>query len=94
MARLIDKLLDRIAEGGLDVPGDREHWSIRRTYAGVHQKSAGAWTWALHWNGPRDHYEAQAYSGQVGSQWPASVCVKGPVQVYSRYGYSIIPEGV
>jgi hypothetical protein len=39
------KLFDRLRkELDMDIPEDA---TVRRTYAGVHQKGSGAWTWFL-----------------------------------------------
>lgn len=47
MSKLCDRLIRRLREEGVfDVEPDGEY-RIRRTYAGWHQKSAGAWLWTL-----------------------------------------------
>jgi len=46
MSRLVNRLAARLkAEMGIEF--DPERYEVRRTYAGRHQKSAGAWAWVL-----------------------------------------------
>lgn len=86
------KVLDRLKEVGVELPGDPESWVIERTYCGDVQKSAGAWTFTLEWKGSRDNHEALGYSRQIGSQWPASLVAKIGIDRVAKNG-NIYPKG-
>lgn len=70
------KVLSILRQNGHAVPGPDANWRIKRTNAGHHQRSAGAWTWYLDWEGPIDDPEIRHYTGVVGGFWPASLCVQ------------------
>jgi hypothetical protein len=62
---------------------------IRRTRAGHHQRSNGAWSWYL--------YAPDQYLEDLGSQWPARElwARRGEIEVrQSAYGVSLHVRGV
>ena len=65
---LITKICAHFRENGYDL--NPEDWEIQRTYAGRHQRSAGAWSWYLQSIG------ADWVAGGYGSPWPATLCAK------------------
>lgn len=69
--KLARKIAERLRkEEGLDWI-DPARARIRRTYAGHHQRSEGAWSWEL-----LDE-NGGFFKGQgIGSQWPATVVAK------------------
>lgn len=72
-----------IADGYLS--GNPEDFCIRRTYAGHHQKSAGAWTWEMELidQTKRDDIRHQML---MGSQYPARELKKSGFDVYPDLG--------
>lgn len=77
---------------GYDLPGPDENYRIRRVYAGHHQKSAGAWSWMLWWEGEGDR--PLLSFGDMGSRWPAAECIKQPCEVYANGlgHFELIPQ--
>lgn len=73
---LVDRLVQRCKDAGLEIPKGVQ---IRRTYAGSNQRSCGAWSWFFVTADGRPY--TNGFKGQVGSQYPASVLVKGPISV-------------
>lgn len=55
----VERLLTRLRRMGLDIP---EGSAVRRTYAGKHQRAAGAWSWYL--------VDPTGRESRVGSQYP------------------------
>lgn len=82
---LVDKLVKQIQQFYPELPDGP--WEIRRTYAGHHQRSNGAFSFFLSWTGNRKNVIAMEFSDAIGSQWPASYIVKHGIEsVTSRYG--------
>lgn len=80
--RLAEKLSAKI-EQELGIQCNPE--TFRRTYAGRHQKAAGAWVWLM---SEKDGIH------DVGSCWPASECVKKKYSLsLGKYG-EIFPENI
>lgn len=72
-----------------DLPGPDEHWRIARLHTGRHQRSAGAWSWALDWAGPDSNTSARATSGTIGSQWPAVTVARYSFLLRGETGYDL-----
>ena len=69
------RLIGRLRAMGLPVPDDSE---IRRTYAGIHQRRDGAWSWTV---------DPGSGSAGVGSQFPvAEVLRAGRLIAVKQYG--------
>ena len=75
---LIDDLIRKVNQLG-DLNLDPGEWTIRRTYAGRHQRSRGAWSWQL-W--PATGVPASSVS--IGSIWPATLCAKEATELYKH----------
>lgn len=77
MTKLMTKFISMLKEKGLEVDED----SFRRTYAGINQRSAGAWLWFMTLKErPKD----------FGSSWPVTELVKRGFTVeYSERNYEI-----
>lgn len=75
-------LAQLLAMEGADVewPGGAENVRIQRTYAGHHQRSAGAWTWALGVVHPTFGVPS------IGSQYPAREVARGFTIYRDYYG--------
>jgi hypothetical protein len=50
-----------------DIPDG--HWEIHRVRAGHHQRSAGAFSFFLMWDGPKTE-ESMRFNNWIGSQYP------------------------
>lgn len=74
MMTLLEKLVKIFVDGGYEL-GPSINWKLKRVYAGHHQRSAGAWSWYLHYIG-----EGQPPTGihEFGSQYPAKLCASHP----------------
>ena len=61
------------ADHGIEWPGGAANAAIGRTYAGRHQRAAGAWSWAL------ERRDGKHFLGcpSIGSQYPASEIARG-----------------
>lgn len=66
-------VLERLRALGCDIPGPDENWRIRRTYAGINQRSGGAWSWCLM---TIDSTVYNRYNGSIGGYYPALLCAK------------------
>lgn len=75
--RTFGLLLERLQAEDF-VPKD-VYVKLRRLYPGHWQRSAGAWVWIAEWPG-----------GDIGSCYPATVCLKSPELVWGNNG-EIIP---
>lgn len=73
-------ILKKFRDAGYDLPGPDSAYRIRRVRAGHHQRSAGAWSWMLWWEGTGER-PLLSY-GDLGSRWAASVCAKEECEVY------------
>jgi hypothetical protein len=72
-----ERLLARLRAMGVDLPEDA---TICRTYAGRHQRAAGAWTWYA-WSATRGNL------GGIGSHSTVNELVRAPVISATRaYG--------
>lgn len=83
MTKLVEKIIAKFNELGAEIEGDPSEYRIRRTYAGVHQRSAGAFSWFL------DHPDREMgwKVSHMGSSYPASYLVKVPVVLFrDRHG--------
>lgn len=76
---LVEALIQKFADAGHELPGDPDDYEIKRTRAGRHQRSAGAWSWFL-WHPWDSGLAGQA--SQFGSQWPAGKCAKAKTSIY------------
>lgn len=86
MNRTVRKLFDLLKSSGYQIPGTADDWKIRRTYAGRHQRSVGAWSWYLEWVGDIKH---GSWSGAIGGYWPAKQCAKNGASVTTEFNGSI-----
>ena len=77
MKSLAYRIAELLEKRGYSWPGGPENAKIRRTYAGRHQRSDGAWSWYL------DAVQGLAPMS-IGSQWKATTVVnpKNEVVVY------------
>lgn len=73
-------ILKKFREAGYELPGPDSDYRIRRVRAGHHQRSAGAWSWMLWWEGTGER-PLLSY-GDLGSRWPASICIKEETYVF------------
>lgn len=79
---------------GFDLPSPDENYRIHRIHAGHHQRSGGAWSWSLMEIDPNDGLQRPVKGyGDMGSRWPASVCIKEDCVIHTSYGNSeLIPK--
>jgi hypothetical protein len=84
MATLAERIVSGLAAQGIDWPGGPANAVIRRTRAGRHQRSAGAWSWFL-WH--VNDVEGALFPS-VGSQWPASRIARGFVASHNKAFHS------
>jgi hypothetical protein len=73
-------ILKKFRAAGYELPGPDSDYRIRRVHAGHHQRSAGAWSWMLWWEGTGER-PLLSY-GDLGSRWPASACMKEECDVH------------
>lgn len=71
------KLVAAIMAAGWEPYGDPARYYIDRVYAGSNQRSQGAWSWSLGYDGDDTNCKVDASS--VGSQWTAKECAAGCV---------------
>ncbi len=71
MKTIAYRIVEKLIEAGIEFPGGPENAEIRRTRAGRHQRSCGAWSFFL-WCKDGSHLYPM-----IGSQYPASLIAKG-----------------
>lgn len=90
------RLVALVKAHGIPWPLTADQTEIKRTHAGPHQRSAGAWSWQLYRT--RDAWEAgHTQFPSVGSQWTVREILKRGIdgtEVYvNPYGsYELIPK--
>ena len=84
-------VLRRLRALGEDVPGPDDAWQIVRTYAGRHQRSAGALSWTLELkNYHSATTEQRRYHNVIGGYWPARMCAKVGATLENGSFYTIL----
>lgn len=82
------RLVRKLVAQGLDLPGGEDAYFIQRLQPGSSDRAAGAWVWSLD---PAPN--CGGVRTDIGSQWPASECVRGFVLETNRYGQTaLIPR--
>lgn len=82
-------ILKRLRALGEELPGPDHFYRVRNLRTGPHQRSAGAWSWALYWTGP----SPDPTTFGIGGYWPASLCAHPDSTLdRGRFGDSLDPS--
>lgn len=89
-SELARKLVIRLKAAGVPLIKPDDAYRIRRTRAGRHQRSSGAWSWCLERNSLTDYHMELS----IGSQWPVKELLRGKfhVSIMDWGDYIIDPE--